>query len=117
MRLVKPTWLSHGGEKRNFEIYSCHVSPDSKRLATAAGDGHVRIWSVEAIRKADDPHYDQPRQLCSLNIHSGTIHTVRFSRNGKYLASGADDKIICVYSLDPTPATHSITFGGLHKGR
>lgn len=25
------------GEKKNFEVYSCHVSPDGSRLATAAG--------------------------------------------------------------------------------
>ncbi|KAJ9630804.1 HIR complex subunit [Taxawa tesnikishii (nom. ined.)] len=45
-----------------------------------------------------------------MNYHSGTIHSVRFSPNGKYLASGADDKIVCVYTLDPNPPTHT-TFG------
>lgn len=25
------------GEKKDFEIYSCHVSPDGIRLVTAAG--------------------------------------------------------------------------------
>ena len=46
-----------------------------------------------------------------MSYHSGTIHTVRFSANGKYLASGADDKIVCVYTLDPNPPSHSATFG------
>lgn len=46
-----------------------------------------------------------------MSYHSGTIHTVRFSPNGKYLASGADDKIVCVYTLDPNPPSHSATFG------
>ncbi|KAJ2980231.1 hypothetical protein NUW58_g7002 [Xylaria curta] len=65
MRIIKPSWLSHKGEQKDFEVYSCHVSPDGKRLATAGGgtcprprttvsssspdlkqtDGHVRIWS------------------------------------------------------------------------
>lgn len=45
-----------------------------------------------------------------MNYHSGTIHSVRFSGNGKYLASGADDKIVCVYTLDPNPPSHT-TFG------
>jgi len=48
--------------------------------------------------------------LASLSYHSGTIHTVRFSPNGKYLASGADDKIVCIYTLDPNPPAHT-TFG------
>lgn len=25
------------GEQKDFEVYSCHVSPDGKRLATAGG--------------------------------------------------------------------------------
>lgn len=35
---------------------------------------------------------------------------MRFSGSDKYLASGADDKIVCVYTLDPNPPNHT-TFG------
>ncbi|QGA15530.1 hypothetical protein EYB26_003188 [Talaromyces marneffei] len=112
MHIIKPVWLTHGGERKDFEVYSCDVSPDGKRLVTAAGDGYVRIWSTEAIYNAADPAYaDKPKQLASMSNHSGTIHTVRFSPNGKYLASGADDKIVCVYSLDANPPSHTTTFG------
>ncbi|KEZ40065.1 Protein HIR1 [Scedosporium apiospermum] len=109
MHIIKPSWLSHSGEQKDFEVYSCHVSPDGKRLATAGGDGHVRIWSTEAIYNASDATYKKPRQLCHMSHHLGTIHSVRFSPNGRYLASGADDKIICVYYLDKGPPT--TTFG------
>lgn len=109
MRVIKPAWLGHSGEQKDFEVYSCHVSPDGKRLATAGGDGHVRVWSTEAIYNANDPNYTKPRQLCHMSHHLGTIHSVRFSPNGRYLASGADDKIICVYHLDKSPA--ATTFG------
>ncbi|KAI9790113.1 MAG: HIR complex subunit [Candelina submexicana] len=98
-------------EKKDFEVYSCHVSPDGSRLVTAAGDGHVRVWSTEAIYRAADLNYAKPKQLASMSYHSGTIHTVRFSSNNRYLASGADDKIVCVYTLDPNPPSHSATFG------
>ena len=37
MRFTKPVWLTHSGDKKDFEVYSCHVSPDSSRLVTAAG--------------------------------------------------------------------------------
>ncbi|QKX56095.1 uncharacterized protein TRUGW13939_03195 [Talaromyces rugulosus] len=112
MHIIKPVWLTHGGERKEFEVYSCDVSPDGKRLVTAAGDGYVRIWSTEAIYNAADPAFaDKPKQLASMSNHSGTIHTVRFSPNGKYLASGADDKIVCVYSLDANPPSHGSTFG------
>ncbi|KAJ5698468.1 hypothetical protein N7462_000473 [Penicillium macrosclerotiorum] len=111
MHIIKPVWLTHGGERKDFEVYSCDVSPDGKRLVTAAGDGYVRIWSTEAIYNTGNPEFaSKPKQLASMSNHSGTIHTVRFSPNGKYLASGADDKIVCVYTLDSNPPTHS-TFG------
>lgn len=68
-------------------------------------DGHVRIWSTESIYNADDRTYTKPRQLCHMSHHLGTIHSVRFSPNGRYLASGADDKIICIYQLESGPPT------------
>ncbi|PLB40044.1 putative histone transcription regulator Hir1 [Aspergillus candidus] len=110
MHIIKPVWLTHGGERKDFEVYSCDVSPDGSRLVTAAGDGYVRIWSTEAICDTDDSA-GKPKQLASMSNHSGTIHTVRFSPNGKYLASGADDKIVCIYSLDANPPSHASTFG------
>ncbi|KAL4930146.1 putative histone transcription regulator Hir1 [Aspergillus undulatus] len=109
MHIIKPTWLTHGGERKAFEVYSCDVSPDGSRLVTAAGDGYVRIWSTEAIYGPEDAN--KPKQLASMSNHSGTIHTVRFSHNGKYLASGADDKIVCIYTLDANPPSHATSFG------
>ncbi|KAJ6438829.1 transposase-like protein [Purpureocillium lavendulum] len=111
MHIIKPSWLSHSGEQKDFEVYSCHVSPDGKRLATAGGDGHVRIWSTEAIYSAKDASYTKPRQLCHMSHHLGTIHSVRFSPNGRYLASGADDKLICVYHLDKSAPAAAAAFG------
>ena len=97
------------GEKKDFEVYSCDVSADGSRLVTAAGDGFVRVWSTEAIYRAPEA-FKGPRQLAALNYHSGTIHAARFSSSNKYLASGADDKIVCIYVLDPNPPNHA-TFG------
>ena len=37
MHFIRPVWLTHSGEKKDFEVYSCHVSPDGTRLVTAAG--------------------------------------------------------------------------------
>ncbi|KAK7993254.1 hypothetical protein PG989_006635 [Apiospora arundinis] len=110
MHIIKPSWLSHQGENKDFEVYSCHVSPDGKRLATAGGDGNVRVWSTEAIYNSDDRTYTKPRQLCHMSHHLGTIHSVRFSPNSRLLASGADDKIICIYQLESGPPTIA-TFG------
>ncbi|KAK3292654.1 TUP1-like enhancer of split-domain-containing protein [Chaetomium fimeti] len=111
MHIIKPSWLRHSGEQKDFEVYSCHISPDGSRLATAGGDGHVRVWSTKAILNADHPEHGKPRQLCHMSHHLGTIHSVRFSPNGRYLASGADDRVICIYQLDSNPPSHAATFG------
>jgi hypothetical protein len=31
------TYYLHAGDLKDFEVYSCHVSPDGSRLVTAAG--------------------------------------------------------------------------------
>ena len=74
-------------------------------------DGHVRVWSTEAIFDSDSGDSGKPRQLCHMSHHLGTIHSVRFSPNGRYLASGADDRVICIYQLDSNPPSHAATFG------
>lgn len=89
-------------------IQSRAASLNAERQET---DGHVRIWSTEPIRNANDKTYTKPRQLCHMSHHLGTIHSVRFSPNNRYLASGADDKIICIYQLDKNPPSHTATFG------
>lgn len=75
----------------------------------------VRVWSTNAIYQTKfEQEYDGPTQLAHMSYHSGVIHTVRFSGNGKYLASGGDDKFVCVYTLDPNPPAHT-TFGSGEK--
>lgn len=67
---------------------------------TSKLDGHVRIWSTNAILNSTEDSDGKPRQLAAISHHSGTIHVVRFSPNNKYLASGADDKVVCIYAKD-----------------
>lgn len=88
----------------------------ARHLAELHSDGYVRIWSTDAIYNGSDPNYTKPKQLAALSYHSGTIHSVRFSPNNRFLASGADDKIVCVYMLDPSPPSHS-TFGTCAQDR
>lgn len=76
-------------------------------------DSYVRIWDTESIYNSHDPNYNGKKQLAAISTHSGTIHTVRFSGNNKYLASGADDRIVCIYGLDPNAAPQTQAFGTL----
>lgn len=74
MHLIKPQWLTHPGmgtsscrsyimlliqhpralltafrmtgDLKDIEVYSCHVSPDGKRLATAAGGPYTQYCAA-----------------------------------------------------------------------
>lgn len=52
MKYIRPVWLTHSGEKKDFEVYSCHISPDGKRLVTAAG-GDRNPFSTSSKNLAD----------------------------------------------------------------
>ncbi|KAF3909895.1 hypothetical protein ABW21_db0208404 [Orbilia brochopaga] len=116
MLIIKPTWLAHAEEKRRFEVYTCHVSADGKRLATGGLDGTVRIWSTEAILNAGDENFKGPRQLCSMTTHTGAVLAVRWSGTNRYLASGSDDKIVLIYERDLNAAPSRPQFGSSEPG-
>ncbi|KAG5438037.1 hypothetical protein PCANB_000384 [Pneumocystis canis] len=98
MLFIKPSWLGHFDERNEAKaIFSVHISPDGSRLASGGFDSKVKIWSIKAILEEDN---DEPKQLCSMSIHTGVVTTVRFSPNGKYLASGSDDRIIIIWQKD-----------------
>lgn len=109
MLFIKPSWLGHFDERNEAKaIFSVHISPDGSRLASGGFDSKVKIWSIEAILKE---HSDEPKQLCSMSIHTGVVTTVRFSPNGKYLASGSDDRIIIIWQIDTSGHGFGKMFG------
>ncbi|ODQ65078.1 Hira-domain-containing protein [Nadsonia fulvescens var. elongata DSM 6958] len=126
MYIIKPAWLTHADEHRKYEIYSISVSPDGKRLASGGLDGKVRIWSIESINNSIDAtaaHLSKeesgkskkssskdaypkstlpegPKQLCSMSTHTGAVTVVRFSPDGRYLATGSDDQVVLIWELE-----------------
>ena len=63
-------------DKHPDVIKGIALSPDSTKLATAAGDWTVRLWEVGT-----------GKYLNSLTGHSGAVNAVAFSPDGKILAS------------------------------
>jgi protein HIRA/HIR1 len=136
MRISKPTWVSHDG----LAIFSVHLHPDETRFATAGQDGRVKIWSLAPVigvsvtvpSSASPPTgksgkttaklasaSSPPKLLITLHTHQAPVNVVRFSPDGRSLASGGDDKTAIVYRLrgpaygDANGATSS---GGMRVG-
>jgi WD40 repeat protein len=60
----------------------------------------VRVWSMDTVM--DDTDDSKPRLLATLTDHFGSVNVVRFSPDGRLLASGSDDKAVLIYKLEPS---------------
>ncbi|KAJ2077449.1 HIR complex subunit, partial [Coemansia sp. S100] len=105
MRITKPEWLRHDGDKKKLSaIFSLDFHPDGTRLATSGMDNKIRLWSTQAISgssSSDTLKEQQQSLLSTLSSHSGAVLCVRFSHgDGRYLASGADDMVVLIWERD-----------------
>ncbi|KAF9971397.1 hypothetical protein BGZ73_005661 [Actinomortierella ambigua] len=99
---VKPLQI-HWHDKQ--PIYSAHFEPGPKgRLATAGGDGNVRIWKVVKDQEKDSTHIEF---LSSLNRHTAAVNVVRFSPTAEVIASAGDDGNIILWK--PAESKESVS--------
>jgi protein HIRA/HIR1 len=102
MLLDKPPWVSH--DKSGRDLFSVDVSPDAARFATGGADNKVKIWALPAVLRAEAEAASSapggtPLLLATLPEHCGPVNALRFSRSGRRLASGSDDKLVLVHEL------------------
>jgi len=82
-------------------IMSIDAYPNSNFIVTSSQnseeDTGIRLWRVNGA----EPIYQYDLQVA----HTSTVNCVRFSPNGEYLASGADDNLVIIWSMKMTPVT------------
>ena len=101
VHIYKPEFVKHDGGSPIFSV-DCH--PDGTRMATAGGDQKVKLWNLKALKNREveaDPNV--PRVLATLSDHFNTVNCVRFSKNGRFLASGSTDSNVFLYEKRPGP--------------
>ncbi|CAK8689613.1 protein HIRA-like [Clavelina lepadiformis] len=101
MKLFKPNWISHDGQP----IFSIDIHPDGSRFATGGqGDGgssgKVIVWNMTPVQNVEHENNDEiPKVLCVMDNHLACVNSVRWSCNGRYLASGGDDRLIMIWQF------------------
>lgn len=60
---------------------------------------------------ADESNSGVPKSLCEMSNHLGCVNCVRWSLDGKWLASGGDDAIVMIWQIKYQGMVRS-TFGG-----
>ncbi len=101
---LRPTFLT------GTPIFGVSIHPDGTRLACGGADHKARIFSLLPVLNPQleiAAEAQCPKLLCSLGDHFNPINAVCFSSMGR-LATGSDDKLICIYELRAGPGMTSL---------
>ena len=94
MQLLKPAWVVCDGRA----LMSIDIHPDGDRFAVGGQGvdcGRVSIWNMKPILDTSvAKDKSVPKLLTQMDHHEGCVNCVRWSNDGKFLASAGDDKLV-----------------------
>ena len=97
------------------------IHPDGSRVATGGqgnDSGRVVVWNMAPVlNEALEESENICKVLCQMDNHLACVNSVRWSQNGKYLASAGDDKVIIIWTLGPRYANTNGFTGNVEQYR
>ncbi|HEX3998170.1 MAG TPA: protein kinase [Pirellulales bacterium] len=94
-----PPFTGHSGP-----VYTAAFSPDGHSVVSGGYDDRVLIWEPDKVRPFDyqlavSGNKNPPPPYRALEGHSGPVHTVSFSANGKLIVSGSNDNSLKLWDF------------------
>eukprot|EP00127_Corallochytrium_limacisporum_P005010 Clim_evm6s197 gene=Clim_evmTU6s197 len=111
--------VATGGADRKVKIWRIERAPvdeaqtlsSARRSEEGEAESSTKKRKLEALKEVERQSSFKVTFLANLEQHSGTVNVVRFSPNGKLLASAADDHFILIWELVDDTMGKKATFG------
>jgi WD40 repeat protein len=100
-RLSDHSRVAHIAARQSGDIFSVHYSPDGNYLVAGDSTGTISLWrpAIDTVY----PHRRWPDYPADSDAPRPEVSTVRFSPNGRLIASGWSDGRVTIWDLEGNP--------------